>query len=207
MYKKNIGQLAKKFFLLIFCLFFLTDISFANDAQIIKKIEKYMNTENNIIAKFKQVTSHDNKEKTGVVYILKPGNLRFEYLEPKKTIIVLNKDIVMHYDYELDETSYLKEDNYFFKMFSSNNINLQKDVKKVEVYKGGVKLYITKHHNNINTEIMMNFSMYPITLKEIYFKNESQDAYNVYFEDIKYNQKISSKLFSVQSPKFFSSPY
>ncbi|WP_323733413.1 LolA family protein [Candidatus Bandiella euplotis] len=181
--------------------------SSTKQSSSIADIEIYLNSFQTVTAKFKQVTSDGDDVKTGTLYVSKPGKLRFDYLKPKEVTIVLNKDIVMHYEHELEEASYTKEDNYFFKLLSSKNISLASDVKKITLDKGIIHMHLFKHHNNIDTDIEVIFDANPLTLKEVIFKNQSQESYHLSFYEMKYDTQIDSKLFSVQDPKFYSTPY
>jgi outer membrane lipoprotein carrier protein len=200
----------KKIFFLLMVFASLTSYIFAkepNDSVTITNVENYLNHFQTITAKFKQVTLEDNKVKTGVLYISKPGKIRFDYLEPKKITIVLNKDMVMHYDHELEEASHAKEDNFFFKLLSEKNVNLKNDIKKITTTGDLIQLYIAKRHNNVDTNVIVTFEKNPMVLKEVTFESQHQDSYHLYFTDIQYDKKIDEKLFSVQDPKFYSDPY
>ena len=198
---------SRKLFLSFFFLICITPVSIANEKSIIKSIEDYLNSFQTVTASFKQITMEDNKVKTGMLYVSKPGKLRFEYLIPKKITIVLNKNQIMYHEHELDETSYTKENNYFFKLLANKQINLQNDVNKVISDKNNISLHITKHVDNVNADIIIMFSTNPITLREVIFENEGQETYHLSFYDIQYNKNLSSRLFSVQNPKFYSAPY
>ena len=197
----------------IFILFvvFISVASFSvakeNDAAIIANVENYLNNFQTVTARFKQVTLEDNKTKTGMLYISKPGKIRFDYLEPKKVTIVLNKGAIMHYDHELEEASFTKEDNFFFKLLSDKNVSLKSDIKKVTSNGDLTQLYISKHHDNIDTNIIITFETNPMTLKEVTFESQNQDSYHLHFSDLQYDKKIDEKLFSAQDPKFYSDPY
>lgn len=197
----------KKIFLSLLFFIYVIPPSIADEKSIIRNIEDYLSNFQTITARFKQITIKDNKVKTGMLYVSKPGKLRFEYLIPKKITIVLNKNQIMYHEHELDETSYTKENNYFFKLLANKQINLQNDVNKVISDKNNISLHITKHIDNINADIIIIFATNPITLREVIFENEGQETYHLSFHDIQYNKNLSSRLFSVQNPKFYSAPY
>lgn len=195
---------------ILFVIFISVDsfsVAKENDAAIIANVEKYLNNFQTVTARFKQVTLEDNKTKTGMLYISKPGKIRFDYLAPKKVAIVLNKGTIMHYDHELEEASFTKEDNFFFKLLSDKSVSLKSDIKKVTSNGDLTQLYISKHHDNIDTNVIITFETNPMTLKEVTFESQNQDSYHLYFSDLQYDKKIDEKLFSVQDPKFYSDPY
>lgn len=80
-------------------------------------------------------------------------------------------------------------------------------MKKITLDKGIIHMHLFKHHNNIDTDIEVIFDANPLTLKEVIFKNQSQESYHLSFYEMKYDTQIDSKLFSVQDPKFYSTPY
>ena len=201
MFIKYLGKLFLSFLFLI-C---IIPLSIADEKSIIRSIEDYLNNFQTITAKFKQITIEDNKVKTGMLYVSKPGKLRFEYLTPQKITIVLNNNQIMYHEHELDETSYTKENNYFFKLLANKKINLQNDISRVISDKNNISLHITKRVDNVNAIII--FATNPITLREVIFENEGQETYHLSFYDIQYNKNLNSRLFSVQNPKFYSAPY
>ncbi|MFQ3307406.1 MAG: outer membrane lipoprotein-sorting protein [Candidatus Midichloriaceae bacterium] len=198
----------RKFFFIVLLNIYFIPNTLSNDKELVTTVENYLNSFTTLKAKFQQTASNANDiYKEGYIYISKPGKIRFEYLNPNKSFIVLNGKIVMYYDADLEETSYIKENNYFFQLLSREKLSIKDDVEKIEQKDGKIKLKILKKHNNITTNVTLIFSKDIMKLESIYFKNENQESYKVYFEDIEYDNKFDKKLFSVQTPEFHSSPY
>ncbi len=188
--------------------FIFISFAFANEATLINKVEHYLNNIHTLSTDFKQLTPLDKqKSSSGKLYISKPGMLKFDYLKPKKLTIVLRDENVMYHDHELQEVSYVKQSNYFFKLLSEKNIKLTNDVKKISLVNNEIHLHIERIIDNVNTNIIMIFSYNPMNLKEIRVNKNDLEEYFLYFTNTEYNLNFTKKFFSLQNPQFYSAPY
>lgn len=195
-----------KFFIAIYFVF--TSFSSADEANLINEVEYYLNNIHTLSIDFKQlVPLSKKKSSSGKLYISKPGMLRFDYLKPKKLTIILRNRNVMYHDHELEEVSYVSQNNYFFKLLSEKNIKLTNEVQKVSLVNDKVHLYIDKIIDNIVTNITMIFLYNPMSLKEVRINTSNQEEYLLYFSNAEYNLKFDKKFFSLQNPQFYSEPY
>ena len=185
-----------------------TYLSYSNDLNLINKVEQYFNNIETLSAEFTQYSlSNDQKSSTGKLYISKPGMLKFDYLTPKRLTIILREGNIMYYNHELDEISYIKQENYFFKILSEKNIQLNNNFNTINLNNNKINLYIEKKLDDKITKINMIFLYNPLQLKEVRIKNTDMEDYTLKFKNIKYNQKFNSRFFSFQHPKFYSAPY
>lgn len=78
----------------------------AADAELVSKVEQYLNAVDTVHARFRQRSSN-GATATGEVWVDRPGKLRFEYDPPHPSLIVSNGRFLVHYDRELEQTSYV----------------------------------------------------------------------------------------------------
>lgn len=197
-----------KKFLFLIIYFASTFLSYSNNLNLINKVEQYFNNIETLSAEFTQYSlSRDQKSSTGKLYISKPGMLKFDYLAPKRLTIILREGNIMYHNHELDEISYIKQDNYFFKILSEKNLQLSDKVNTISLNNNNIHMYIEKKLDDKITKINMIFLHNPLQLKEVHIKNNDMEDYTLQFKNITYNQKFDSRFFSFQHPKFYSAPY
>ena len=179
----------------------------AKEEKLLDEINNYLNSFNSFSANFKEL--NNASEKKGEINILKPGKLKLEYLSPKKITIILNDGTIMYYEHELEEISYIKENNYFFNLLAQEKIDIKKLVQEVSVDANQkvATLKISKKHNNVETKVSIVLCIHPIELREIIFQNEEQLAHHLFFHNIKYNPNLPSDSFSLKDPNFYSEDY
>ena len=196
----------KILFLVIY--FTSTLLSYSSNLHLANKVEQYLNNIKTLSTEFTQYSqlSHQ-KTSIGNLYISKPGMLKFDYLTPKKLTIILREGNIMYHNHELNETSYIQQDNYFFKLLSEQNIKLDKEVNIINLNNNKIHMSIEKRLEDKITKIDIIFSYKPIHLQEVHIKNNDTEDYILHFKNIKYNQKFNSRFFSFQHPKFYSAPY
>jgi outer membrane lipoprotein-sorting protein len=76
------------------------------DAELVSKVEQYLNAVDTVHARFRQRSSNGGTA-TGEVWVDRPGKVRFEYDPPHPSLIVSNGTFLVHYDRELEQTSYV----------------------------------------------------------------------------------------------------
>lgn len=76
----------------------------ACDAGVISNIESHINNIRAFHANFVQINS-DSTVQQGVLYMMRPGNLRWEYTAPEHTLILVKNKKATYYDYALEEKS------------------------------------------------------------------------------------------------------
>src|SRR5262245_54921575 len=100
-----------------------------------REVEDYLNSIRTFKADFKQYGA-DSVIRTGTFYLSKPGNVKWEYLETKKVVIVGNGNLIVYCDYELEEVSYVSSKSVLAHFLSKNTIDLAKDITIEKYVKG-----------------------------------------------------------------------
>ncbi len=76
------------------------------DAELVAQVEAYLSGVDTLHARFRQVSSNGGRA-TGELWLDRPGKLRFEYDPPHPLLLVSNGRFLLHYDRELEQTSYV----------------------------------------------------------------------------------------------------
>ena len=77
-----------------------------SDTELVSQVEQYLNSVDTVHARFRQRSSNGGAA-TGEVWVDRPGKLRFDYDSPHPSLIVSNGRFLVHYDRELEQTSYV----------------------------------------------------------------------------------------------------
>ena len=181
---------------------------YASDAEL---IASYLNNLNNVKVTFKQEVIIDNSEinSDGVIYISKTGKVRIDYFKPEKISIVINNNKIMYHNYELSETSYTEEKNYFLDLLAKDNVSLKgKEVNQT----GGTVLVtqIMEDENAMVNKVILAFTVEPenrINLKKITLYNNIQGSETILEISSIESYKPNKKLFSLVSPNFYRHSY
>ena len=83
-----------------------TDGLNADDRATVARIERYLTGIETLRGRFVQAASNGGRA-TGQVWLKRPGKLRFEYDEPSDILIVSNGSMLLYFDRELEQTSYI----------------------------------------------------------------------------------------------------
>jgi outer membrane lipoprotein-sorting protein len=113
----------KVWFLLISCFF---SSALANDCLI--EAETIINSIRSFEADFVEENYQTGKKTQGKIFVKKPGLMRLDYLKPDKMSLFLKDNIITHYNYELEEVSYLQDQEASF--LAKDKINFLQDFEK-----------------------------------------------------------------------------
>ncbi|MEJ2014931.1 MAG: outer membrane lipoprotein carrier protein LolA, partial [Limibacillus sp.] len=75
-------------------------------ADILGRIEGYMNSIKTLHAHFEQIAS-DGSYATGLMVLNRPGRMRFEYDPPHPVLMIATSGTLVYYDRELEEATYI----------------------------------------------------------------------------------------------------
>jgi outer membrane lipoprotein-sorting protein len=75
-------------------------------AETVARVEQYLSGIDTMHARFVQTASNGTTAR-GEVWVDRPGKLRFEYEPPANLLLVSNGTLLLYYDRELEQTSYV----------------------------------------------------------------------------------------------------
>jgi len=173
-------------------------------AKELKEIEKYLNSFQTMICKFKQSSHGDINY--GKFLVSKPGKVRYEYFEPSPIIIIVDNDNLTYYDKELDEVSYSSADINAIKLLALSNLNFKElDVTAMEKTAHFINICIKETSKELKQDLYMTLKFtYPqIELKQINISTDEHEDndIDIILGDITYNPVLNKELFYLQRNK------
>ena len=151
--------------------------------------ESYLNSIHSLKSKFNQINA-DGSISNGVIWLKKPGKLRFEYQNPNSLLLVANSGFLAIIDkisntppqrYLLNSTplSFLTEES--IKLVNSEiQYFLNKDIDSAS-------LTIPKINNKINGSLVINFKINPIEFDGWVLETPSGDVITMKLLDPEFN--------------------
>lgn len=207
----------KKYFIILLCISLIVysiEVQASSKKIInISDIEQYLNSFSTLQAKFKQVGPAIGDIKTGKLFLSKPGNIKWEYLEPKKITIIGNKNLIIYHDHELEETSNLSANTMRGYLLTKEKLVLNKDVNILSFKQenDSAELVFTtleKQEEEQETKISLYFSTYPkISLDKLFIIDSDSLVTEIDLVDLEYNKPISKNTYIFKDPKFFELEY
>ncbi len=165
------------------------------------KIEGYLNSIQNLTARFLQETSEGNLAE-GKLYLSRPGKMRVEYNGQQKVLIIVNGSVLTYTDIELDETSYLTTNSTPASFLTRANISFSaKDVEITDVKKttDQIKISVMKKNRKEAGEFSLIFSNNPLRFVKMEVKNELDQITSITFKDSDFSKPISNNLFVIKN--------
>lgn len=137
------------------------------DRDDLKRIERYLTDIRTLRSRFLQVSSLGGAIE-GDLYINRPGKLRFEYDEPYPVLLLADGLVLMHFDKELREETYLPlwETPLWFLL--RDEVQLDDQVRVVDILRGPASLRVTVEENKDGAQgqVTLVFADQPLTLKK-----------------------------------------
>jgi outer membrane lipoprotein-sorting protein len=107
----------------------------------VARVEAYLNSIHTMKSHFAQV-AQDGGVAEGTIYLQRPGKMRVEYDPPVQDIIVATGKMLIHYDGELDQPSYLPQTSSPAAFLLRDQIKLAGDVSVTKVAHNGNQLLV-----------------------------------------------------------------
>ena len=185
----------------------LTNSSFSQHSAV-DKVEAFFNSINTLSAKFIQLGPENNLRREGVIYISKPGKLKWDYTSPKKITMISNQNKVSYYDHEMDELSYIKYDDLILKMLTTNNIIFKDFANIVSAQEDKRKIVLVINKKSATEEetqyVKIIFNKSPnLLIHSFSMLNDDSSTTEIILSDIVINKKINEQVFITENKKVF----
>ena len=164
------------------------------------KVSQYLNNFKFLKADFSQIND-DGTTSSGIIFISRPGKMRFEYYKPDKTLILMSAGALAIFDPKGDEAPIIYP-------ITNNPISLILKEKVDLLNSGIVENYKVDNEKAILTisdpntpdrgSIELIFSGSEPELEQLRIKNENGSSTSLSLKDIEYPNKINATLFSIQ---------
>ena len=139
----------------------------AQDIDDLARVERYLTEIRTLEARFVQVSSNGTIAE-GDLYLNRPGRLRFEYDPPFPVLMLADGLVLLYYDKELEEATYLPlwETPLWFLL--KDEIKLQGSVRLLGIERGlgTLRLTVEEDSDDAQGRVTLVFSDQPLALKK-----------------------------------------
>jgi outer membrane lipoprotein-sorting protein len=133
----------------------------------IKRIETYLNSITTLQSRFLQ-ENPDGSVSEGVLYLDRPGNLRFEYDPPDPYLIMVKEKWLIFIDKELPQTTYIAVEKTPAYFLTQDNVDFSKglEITRFEHRDGAYRLDVQQSGDDETGGVTLIFSDKPLTLRK-----------------------------------------
>jgi len=192
--------MVKKFLKLQLFIVLLASGSVLNaDPYSLANVSQYLTNLKLLKANFLQFNA-DGTTSSGVIFIKRPGRMRFEYYKPDKTLALVSAGALAIFDPKGDEapiTYPIKNNPISLILKSEVNLFNSGIVENYKVSNEEAILTISDPKKPERGSVELVFTGAKPELTNFTVKNENGSSTSLFLEDIEYPQKINETLFSI----------
>lgn len=171
--------------------------------EILSKIEDRLNYARSLKAEFVQRGPQGHVEE-GLLYLERPGKIRFQYNENNPILVVSNGDMLSFVDYEIKQVSRWPIDKTPLGILVDDNINLRdKDLEIPDIirFAGLVKVSIIQPDQKDQGYITLTFEESTMELKAWEVIDVQGYTTRVAIINPEYNVAIDDEVFTFEDPR------
>ena len=175
----------------------------AVDQADVRRIESYLNGITTLKSRFIQRSSTGNLA-SGVLYLSRPGRVRFEYDPPAQILLVADGLFLIYIDKELQQISNIPISATPLSVLVDANVKLANshDVEKVERGAGTLSVTLGMKDDPESGTVRLLFADGPLALKKWYIRDAQGVEVQVSLLDSERGMMFDSGLFQVDLTMF-----
>lgn len=160
------------------------------------RVDQALNSTGSFQGRFTQYGS-DGSVATGNIFIKRPGKLRFEYDAPNPLLIVSDGVTLLQHDRELETRDRVPLAATPLNFFLKEDVQLQRDTEVVGLIKSpqDVRVSARDGSGEVDGTMTMVFDAGTLALRQWIIADSFGGETRVVLSDLKYNQKVSPRLF------------
>ena len=165
----------------------------------LKKVSQYLSNLKFLTAEFSQIND-DGTTSSGIIFIRRPGSMRFEYYKPDKTLILISAGVLAIFDPKGDQTPIMYPiTNNPISFILNDEVDLLNAgiVENYEVYNDKAILTLRDPNKHDRGNIQIVFSGAKPELAQFIIRNANGSSTSLSLKDIEYPKKINATLFSI----------
>ena len=163
------------------------------------KVSQYLSNLKFLTAEFSQIND-DGTTSSGIIFIRRPGSMRFEYYKPDKNLILISAGVLAIFDPKGDQTPIMYPiTNNPISFILNDEVDLLNAgiVENYEVYNDKAILTLKDPNKPDQGNIQIVFSGAKPELAQFIIKNANGSSTSLSLKDIEYPKKINATLFSI----------
>lgn len=170
-------------------------------AQELSLVENYLNSIQNFSANFTQESS-DKEVASGKFYLSRPGKMKIEYLDGPPIEITVNKSVLLYYDRELEESSFIKTNTTPASFLTRKNISFSaKDIRIEDIKKTDTEILISisKKNSKYQGNFKLVFKTNPIEFISMAVEDDSGNLTTINLFNQNFAPKLKKDLFVIKN--------
>jgi outer membrane lipoprotein-sorting protein len=174
----------------------------ARQIELVKKINDYFNSLENMRGAFVQTTS-DNKRLRGKFFMKRPGRVRFEYAPPSRQLIVSDGQQIAIQDLDINTDDRVMVDQTPFRILLRQDVDILRDARILEVQEAAdlVILALQDKSKDSTGKVRLFMALTPsLELKEWVTTDAQGLDTRVEVSALDKTQVIDAALFKITSP-------
>ncbi len=163
------------------------------------KVSQYLSNIKFLTAEFSQIND-DGTTSSGIIFIRRPGRMRFDYYKPDKNLILISAGVLAIFDPKGDQTPIMYPiTNNPISFILNDEVDLLNAgiVENYEVYNDKAILTLKDPNKPDQGNIQIVFSGAKPELAQFIIKNANGSSTSLSLKDIEYPKKINATLFSI----------
>ncbi len=171
------------------------------DRTDIARIEAYMTGLHTLKARFLQVAPNGGISE-GVVWLERPGKMRFQYDPPNPFLLVANYGLVVFDDRKLMQTSNIPLSQTPLGIILADKVKLSGDVEIIGLQRQPGEIQVTLQRTNSPSDgnITLIFSDQPLALQQWRVVDQQRQETSVKLFNVELGGKFDPVLFKVTTP-------
>ncbi len=160
------------------------------------RLDAALNNITNFEGRFTQY-SPEGQVETGVIFISRPGRMRFEYDAPNPLLVVSDGVTLVQHDKALETTDRVPLSSTPLNYFLKENVQLARDTEVVGLIKSPQEIRVTSRDGSgeMDGEISMIFDPQTLAFKSWIIADSFGGQTQVVLSDLRYNDNIDPRLF------------
>ena len=165
--------------------------------ETVSEIERYLNDIRSIAATFTQYAP-DRSTSTGTLYILRPGNIKWEYDAPNPITITAKGSLLVYEDRELEQISHVTLDHILANFLTAEKISFNNQVKITGFTKKNNNISITIEQQKVKSDgrLTLNFVEEPLELTGLEMIDAAGQSTVIQFNSLISNVALDKSLFA-----------
>lgn len=168
----------------------------ADDNAAITRVEDYLNRLSSLYSRFIQVNSYGAFAE-GELFLVRPGQLRFEYDSPHPTLMIADGSMLLFYNKNLKQASFVPLSKTPLRFLTSKQIRLTDDAEVTAVEQGKASLSVTLRDRSggFDGSLTLVFGDRPLELRKWEIIDEKGVVIEVALMNPRFGAKVDRDVF------------
>ena len=174
------------------------------DQADVRRVEAYMNGVRSLHARFFQVAP-DGGTSQGQVWLVRPGQMRFQYDPPAPFLLVAGHGLLVFNDSQLKQTSNIPLGSTPLGLLLQDNLKLSGDVTIVNFVRqpGQLQVGVVRTKSPGDGVLTLIFADAPLALRQWTVVDPQRNLTTVTLSQVEFGGSFPASMFEFIDPKFF----